>query len=532
MDVQEIAQAADGQTGVPGDCAAQTVDAAEQVAASHTVERVEYLYAEDEPLDEQWWRPDSLPSVDVTFVQRCLEKNEDGDALLFAHLFKDRCVYDYINKTWYLWQGHFWEADQSKRVPRLVCEYVAHVYENAARRTPEMEVSKKLHGRAWSLRTVSRIKHVLTLTESIMPISAEQWDTNDWLLGTREGVLDLRTGEMRDGRPADYMRRVVQTTWRGLDEPAPRFEQFWRDLFADRSEQARDELIAFMQRVLGYGITGRVSEHIFLLFYGEEGRNGKDTLMQVLADVLGETVGVVNNDVLIASGRGSTPGSANSSLCQLQGRRIAWASETNQGARFDIGQVKYLTGGGGIAARELYGKAFAFQPSHLLVLLTNHKPHADASDAAFWERLCPIIFNQRFVDQPTAPNERQRDTTLVAALKAEASGILAWLVRGCLAWQSQGLAIPTEVRQARRDYHEEEDTLGSFIHECCILDPLASVGAAPLYTAYKAWALENGLKALNNNTFSLHMRKRVQWHKSKKNNFYTGIKLEVSEVAD
>jgi putative DNA primase/helicase len=491
----------------------------------------EYLYAEVAALEDQNWRPDSLPPVELAFVQRCLEQNEDGDALLFAHLFKDRCIYDYTNRSWYLWQGHFWQEDRCKRVPRLVCEYVAHAYENAAQRVLEPETRKDLYGRAWSLRTVSRIKHVLALAESIMPISAGRWDTNDWLLGTQEGVLDLRNGELRAGRPDDYIRRVVRTTWRGLDEAAPRFEQFWHDLFADRCEQARDELIAFMQRVLGYGITGRVSEHIFLLFYGEEGRNGKDTLMQVLADVLGETVGVVNNDVLIASGRGASPGSANSSLCQLQGRRVAWASETNQGARFDVGQVKYLTGGGTIATRELYGKAFSFQPSHLLILLTNHKPHADASDAAFWERLCPIIFNQRFVDQPVAPNERQRDTTLGAALKAEASGILAWLVRGCLAWQSHGLVMPAEVRQARHDYHEEEDTLGSFIREMCTLDPQASVGAAALYTAYKAWAFENGLKALNNKTFSLHMRKRVQWSRNKKHNFYQGITPGMSEEA-
>ena len=223
----------------------------------------------------------------------------------------------------------------------------------------------------------------------------------------------------------EYLRTVIPTTWRGLEEGAPRFEQFLQEIFADRPQHEREELIAFLQRALGYGITGQTSEDVFLMFYGEEGRNGKDTLMTVLQRVLGQVVGAVSNDVIIASGKFSTPGSAKPHLCALQGKRMAWASETDRGARFDVGQVKFLTGGGAIPARQLYGRDYTFEPSHLLILLTNHKPHADARDAAFWDRLCPIIFNLRFVDAPTLPSERTRDTRLSRTLEAEASGILA-----------------------------------------------------------------------------------------------------------
>jgi len=175
--------------------------------------------------------------------------------------------------------------------------------------------------------------------------------------------------------------------------------------------------------------------------------------MTRLQRVLGSTVGAVSNDVILAShSKCLTPGSAKPHLCALQGKRIVWASETSKGARFDVGQVKFLTGGGDIPARQLYGRDYTFVPSHLLILLTNHKPHADAQDSAFWDRLCPIIFTIRFVDNPTAPHERQKDRALGDTLDVEASGILAWLVRGCLAWQREGLNIPASVLLARREY--------------------------------------------------------------------------------
>src|SRR5262249_2631891 len=159
-----------------------------------------------------------------------------------------------------------------------------------------------------------------------------------------------------------------------------RFERFLQEIFADRTEKERGELIAFLQRALGYGVTGHTSEHIFLMLYGEEGRNGKDTLMSVLHHVLGSAAGAVSNDVIIASGTFATRGAAKPHLCALQGKRLAWASESDRGARFDVGQVKFLTGGGAIPARQLYGRDYTFVPSHLLLLLTNHKPHADARD--------------------------------------------------------------------------------------------------------------------------------------------------------
>ena len=494
-----------------------------------------------------------LPDTELAFVLDCLTREEEGDAQLYAHLFRDRCIYDHTEGAWYEWRSHYWERDECKHALLLASGPLAAVYLEASATLSEQaareanRIDPTLHDedtdqlrdrysrlkaqtaalieRARALRRLKRALHVLTYAQALLTITSGEWDTNPWLLGTKEGVLDLRSGTLRAGQPRDYIRTMIPTAWRGLDEQASRFEQFLREIFADRPEAEREDLVAFLQRALGYGITGHVGEHIFLMLYGEEGRNGKDTLMTVLHHVLGQAAGAVSNDVIIATGKLIAPGAAKPHLCALQGKRLAWASETDRGARFDIGQVKFLTGGGAIPARQLYGRDYAFAPSHLLILLTNHKPHADARDAAFWDRLCLVTFNLRFVDHPAQPNERRRDTTLGKALEAEASGILAWLLRGCLAWQQSGLQVPASVRQARQAYREEEDTLGQFLGECCDMIERASVKASLLYERYKTWAAENTLKAMTGNAFGLEMKKRFAWEREKTGYHYYGIRL-------
>jgi putative DNA primase/helicase len=494
-----------------------------------------------------------LPDTELAFVLDCLSREEEGDAQLYAHLFRDRCLYDHTEGAWYEWRSHYWERDECKHALLLASGPLAAVYleasatlsEQAAREANRIDPNVHdedtdqlrdrysqlkaqtvaLIERARALRRLIRAQHVLTYAQALLTITAGEWDTDPWLLGTKEGVLDLRSGTLHPGQPRDHLRTVIPTTWHGLDEPAPRFEQFLREIFADRPEAERADLVAFLQRALGYGITGHVSEHIFLMLYGEEGRNGKDTLMTILHHVLGAAAGAVSNDVIISTGKLTTPGAAKPHLCSLQGKRLAWASETDRGARFDVGQVKFLTGGGAIPARQLYGHDYAFVPSHLLILLTNHKPHADARDAAFWDRLCLVTFNLRFVDYPEQPIERQRDTTLGRALEAEASGILAWLVRGCLAWQQSDLEVPASVRQARQAYREEEDTLGQFLNECCATAPGSLVKAGLLYERYKTWAADNALRPMNGNAFGLEMRKRFRWDREKTGYYYYGIGL-------
>ena len=485
-----------------------------------------------------------LPAVDLEFVLACLRDNEWGDARLFARLFSGRCVHDasqlIATRGWHLWQGHSWEESEENYVRHLVSGPLATVYQKASELVIEQSASetntaqlkereqqiKQLKRRAEQLRALQRTDNVLGYAHSILSTKTSKWDSHPWLLGTKQGVIDLRTGTLRPGQPDDHQRTLIPTAWKGLDEPAPRFMQFLSEIFSDRAEEEREELIAFLQRALGYGITGNVSEHIFLMLYGEEGRNGKDTLMHALEYVLGKTVGAVSNDVLITAGRSTTPGAAKPHLCSLQGKRIAWISESSREARFAIEQIKQLTGGGEIVARQIYTREYTFAPSHLLILLTNYRPEADAADSAFWERLCPLVFNTRFVEQPERANERLRDTQLGVALEAEASGILAWLVRGALEWTRLGLAIPESVRNARQEYRSSESSAQDFIDQCCVLAAEARTPANLLYKRYKRWASENDLAPISNKQFVREMKaSNIASKRSKHGIFYIGISL-------
>jgi len=194
--------------------------------------------------------------------------------------------------------------------------------------------------------------------------------------------------------------------------------------------------------------------------------------------------------------------------------------------------VKFLTGGGTIPARQLYGKEYAFAPSHLLVLLTNNRPHADAKDKAFWECICPLTFHMRFVDHPFGPYERKKDGLISTVLKSEASGILAWLVHGCLEWQQQGLEIPESVLRERATYREEEDTLQQFIADCCVVAPGAHVKSSVLFDRYKQWAEENVVKKMNGTAFGLEMKRTFQQRRNNQGSYYIGIGLSaVTQVS-
>jgi putative DNA primase/helicase len=486
------------------------------------------------------------PNPRREFVQACLRQEERGDALLLAHMFNGRLAFDADSKEWYLWAGHHWNPDRTGKMSALV-ERVARQYLRVADEVhEEMKVvaleggedgkaaveehnkksalHRKLITRGGQLRKHQRIQNVLKIASTLqdvdslsnIPVTGDVWDRDPWLLGVKNGVIDLRTGEFRSGRPEDRIRTVAPTEWRGIDAPAPRWEKFISEIFIN------PELPPFMQRLLGYAITGDTSEHVLPILWGDQGRNGKDTLLATLKAVLGAIAGAVSNDVLIDNSKNRPAGAAQPHLVDLQGKRLVWASETREGDRLNAAQVKLITGGGAINARQLYGKMYSFEPTHKLFLLTNNKPHAPAEDDALWGRVLLIPFELRFVDNPTAPNERQRDTHLKDRLTAEAPGILAWLVRGCLQWQRKGLNPPECVKAATEEYRSEEDTIRAFLDECCIMGERYEVKAGDLYQAYRLWSVDNGIHPMSGTAFGKRIKKLSGDKRHKRGGAYYG----------
>jgi putative DNA primase/helicase len=382
-----------------------------------------------------------------------------------------------------------------------------------------------LSKRIQNLQTLRRKKAVVQLAkvgDGSLGISGEEWDRTPWALPVSNGVIDLHTGEFRSGVPADFFKTVAPTKWLGLNEKCPRWEKFLQEIF---DEDAK--LISFMHRLLGYSVTGLTVEHILLMLCGI-GRNGKSTLIEIIGHVLGKISGQGDPELILEGRFNRISGAPSSDIMALRGKRLVWISETSEGKRLSPGRVKWLTGGDTLTGRGIREKhQTSFTPTHTLFLLTNAKPKANAQDFALWKRVLLIPFNLSFVNEPDPlkPNERKADLHLLEKLKAEAPGILAWLVRGCLAWQKEGLNPPPKVKIATAQYREDEDILKRFIEERCITGETYSVRAQGFYEAYTQHAKVNGESAISLKLFGGYMTKKFKSTRDSKGKFYHGIGL-------
>jgi len=493
-------------------------------------ERVEYQKADSDR--------ESSPFLSEKIL-KALNRNEDGDASLFIEVHQGLFCFDHAADRWYEWAGHFWREDTVDRATEGLNAVIDLYSEEAQRqawnrvkteKAGKSEQAKKdeatedaLLKRIRALQTRGRKENVLFLARTgtaSLGITGEQWDLNPWLLGCLNGVIDLRTGEHRSGRPDDFIRTVAPTEWKGIDESAATWERFLDGIFDGDSG-----LIGFIQRLFGYCVTGQTTEHISPILWGR-GRNGKGTLLETLGYVLGPYAGPLEGELILRQKFSKPSGGPSSDIMTLRGKRLVWCSETDEGRKLNAGKVKWLSGGDTLTGREVYGKRqTSFRPTHKLLLLTNHKPHANANDYALWKRIILIPFNLSFVNEPTLPNERQADTTLPDRLRAEASGILAWLVRGCLEWQRMELNPPVIVKDSIESYRQEEDVIGLFIEERCQTGPEFEIRAGDLYRAFKVWAEENGIRAVTGSSFGKEFKERFASAKNYKGVFYRGVSL-------
>lgn len=453
-----------------------------------------------------------------------LEREQVGDAELLRDILRGCIGYDHSAKAWYINRGHYWTRDRNGEMKRLFIERLAPEYMQAAAdalRVGDKDLSKKLQDRARDLMKLDRMKKVLEIAANLegVTMTGDEWDCNPMLLATRNGVLDLRTGVLRAAQPGEYLRVFAPVDWQGLHAPAAKFEETIQQIFGNDGE-----LVNFIQRLFGYCITGKTTEHRLPILYGEQGRNGKTTLVQTIAAAMGNDLShTTQADALMESRRDGN--AAQPFVYALRGKRLVWATESNEGRRVNAGLVKQLTGGDIITTRTLNEKPVTFAPSHKVMLLTNHKPHMSAEDQALWDRVLLIPFNNRFVDEPSAPNEYKRDRQLEEKLRDELPGILAWLVRGCLLWQRDGLNPPACVLNATEEYRAEEDTLGEFINECLYIGDGAQAHAKDIYSVYDAWARAGNIDPMTQTSFGKKLKKRpgITTKNTNKGVLYMGV---------
>lgn len=485
--------------------------------------------------------------VSSQFIAQCLYANQLGMGVLYREILKNRLLFNNSGNEWLVWGGNTWGHDimqiayaaTEDLVDRLLeetgalGEQVGWAYKKGDKdQVKELEKKRDLiYKRIASLREDrgrnACIKFARTCREPLA-IRGDELDQEPMLLGCANGVIDLRTGECLPGRPEQYISKASPVEWSGIRAEAPKFETWIREVLS-----ADEDLVAFVQRALGYAITGLTQEHVLLVFHGS-GRNGKGTLVELLSYVLGPLSGPIQAEMLLDQGRARSSAGPSPDIMGLRGLRVAFASETDENRKFSPSRVKWLTGGDTLVGRHPHDKyEIRFNPTHTLILLTNHKPSAPDTDFAFWERVRLVPFKLAFVDrEPSAANERRARKGIIDELKVETPGILAWLVRGCLAYQQRGLDPPLAVKEATADWQKAENEVLDFIEDYCRRDDMAKVQATVLYDNFNRWFKTNrSPKGVSQSMFGRIMGKRFGKKKIEGVVYYIGIEL-VKRVPD
>ena len=311
------------------------------------------------------------------------------------------------------------------------------------------------------------------------------------LLNCPNGTLDLQTGRLLKHDRADLLTKRIEVKYDSNAE-CPRWLAF-----LNRIMDGDQELILFLQRAVGYTLTGGVAEQCLFFMLGT-GRNGKSTFIETLLALLGDYGQKAPTEMLMFKGNG---GGIPNDLARLPGARLVVAAEVEQGRRLAESTVKDLTGGDTITARFLRQEFFDFTPTHKVWMYGNHKPVIKGTDEGIWRRIHLIPFA---VQIPVS----EQDPNLKAKLAEELPGILAWAVRGCLDWQKHGLSVPESVKEATADYRAEMDVVSAFIEECCTTGQNHYAKWKELYAAYTDWCNVNGERAESGKRFGNTLTER------------------------
>lgn len=347
---------------------------------------------------------------------------------------------------------------------------------------------------AWAIKSESatRVDAALKMAQSELALMAQahEFDSDPYALNCTNGILDLRTGKIRPHDPKELHTRMAGTHY----EPKAQCPAWLR--FLDVVFEGDKDLIAFVQRAIGYTLTGDTGEQVLFFLHGT-GRNGKTTLLEVVRAMLAD-YGQQTEAATFLQRQGD---SIRNDIARLAGVRFAAAIEVGEGRRLNEALVKSVTGQDTITARFLHKEFFEFVPAFKLWLAANHKPTIKGTDEAIWRRMRLVPFE---VTIPRADVDRH----LKAKLLAELPGVLAWAVRGCLDWQKGGLCEPAAVRNATKAYRAEMDVIAQFIDEMCLVGQEARCTANELYKAYKRWCEANNEQPENQRGFGTKLSER------------------------
>ena len=405
-------------------------------------------------------------------------RTDYGNGERLAWFAKDDLRYVHPWEKWLCWDGRRWRPDNDNRVFTRAASMVRTLAAQAETIEDPSE-REALRRHAMMSESVARLSSMLRIAGNLLAAAPVSLDRQPWLLNCWNGTVDLRTGQLRPHDRADLLTHLMPTPF----EPealCPLWEAFLERIF-----DGNRPLIDFVQRAVGYSLTGLVTEQVLFLAIGT-GQNGKSTFFDVLRRLLGDYVTNAEFSTFLKRGGDGV----RNDLARLASARVVSASEPERGKPLAESLVKQLTGGDAVTVRFLFKEFFEYLPAFKVWLAGNSRPTISGSDAGIWRRIRLIPFSVKIPDD-------ERDRMLGIKLVAELPGILAWAVRGCMLWQSEGLGLPPEVREANADYREVMDPLPAFLDGHCEIGPFHTVLARDLYEVYLRWSEESGEEALS-----------------------------------
>lgn len=445
---------------------------------------------------------------DVFYPNRSWD--DTGNADRFIDRFGEMVKYSYIDNKFIVYEDNLWQKDDKGTIRSLIDITVDDMKKEKIEVSDDLdpeEVEKAWQKHLKNSRNNNKKKAMMDELKHRVAVMPNEFDTDDMLLNVDNGYLDLASGELLPHDIKKMFSRKANFEYTDRMD-SPTWIKFLEDIF-----DGDQELIRYIQKAVGYSITGSIKEQVMFILFGS-GRNGKSVFVETISEILGTYSKNIRADSLMVKQQQGV----NNDIAALDGSRFVTSSEPNEGFRFDEGLIKQLTGGDKITARFLYGEDFDFHPKFKLWVSSNHKPIIRGTDDGIWRRMVLIPFT---VQIP----EHKMDKDLKYKLLREAPAILDWLLEGALLWQKEGLEMPDTIKQASQTYRQEMDVLESFIADVCNVAPGLKAPAGDLFAKYKEWANENEEYLMSKQKFGQKMKEKFEYKRDSKGRFYDGLKI-------
>lgn len=446
---------------------------------------------------------------------------ETGMAELVVYYFDDCFRYDADNNLWYTWKEDHWVKDRKELDATIVA--LARRKRDLARLSfSDLGKVAEVSRFTKSCENDRRIRDVISrcTKQPVFSKEAPDFDADGFLAGVPKGTLDLRKVEFRKPDPNDLITYQLGTNY-DPQATCPRWLQFLGEVFPDDSE-----LIAYIQQMVGYSLTGATSEQAIFILLGS-GANGKSVFLSTLQALLGDYAGSTSFATFDSEGSHS---SHDEPLARLKGKRAVITIETNDDNRFNEARIKAMTGGSDLMKASFkFGHEFEFQPQFKIWLATNHRPIIRDHSKGMWRRLRPIEFKQSF-------DGERADPDLADKLKAELPGILNWALEGLKAWNTsredqKAIELPRSVKDYLSQWSTDEDWLAQWLEERTEQNSKLNMGSTEGFKDFLAWAgLRNEGRRITQTSWGRRMKDkgftttRMAWD-GKLQTVYPGMKL-------